>query len=192
LKRVKKYKCEISKDPDTSKFFYDKMYAPHIMRKYVVSDEFIYLEKFFRNGELLFVTLDGKRVCASLCGMRNDNYFSNRTAALDEDSVREGAMVAAFYFSILRAKELNAKAFHFGTSRPFLLDGVLRHKNSWGTKICESDLSKRFIYLRNVSFVQPFIYIEDKKLKIAIFSEDDKLIKEYANSGLDFNVIHML
>jgi hypothetical protein len=43
--------------------------------------------------------------------------------------------------------------------------------------------------LKNVLFEQPFIYIHGEKIKVAVLSEDDKLIKEYAGSGLEFDVI---
>lgn len=189
LKKVQKYKCEIASDHDALKFFYEKMYVPHMKRKYDVFENFVRLEQFFKNGELVFVTLDGKRVSAYMCGLINDVYLLSRTAALDESYIKEGALIAAYYFSILRAKEINAKSVNFGWSRPFLLDGVLRHKNKWGAKICEYKRTRRFIYLKNVPFQQPFIYTDGEELKIAVSSEDDKLIKEYANAGLEFNVI---
>lgn len=192
LKKVNKYKYEISNDPDALKFFYEKMYVPYAKIRY---GEFAYIlnfghiKKILRNGELVFVTFNGKRVCAYLCEIDGDGYICGKNGALDENVVREGAMVAAYYFSILRAKEIGKKTVHFGGSKPFLLDGVLRHKNQWGTRICESKVSKRLMCLKNVLFEQPFIYIEGDKFKVVVFSEDDKLIKEYANSGLEFNIV---
>jgi hypothetical protein len=191
LKKVHKYKCEISNDPEALKFFYEKIYVQYAKTRYgkfAHIENFSYLEKIFRNGELVFVTLNDDRVCAYLCGIDGEKYICSKNGALDESFVREGAMVAAYYFSILRAKEIGAKIVHFGGSKPFLSDGVLRHKNKWGTKICETGVSKRFVYLKNVLFEQPFIYIDDNKFKIAVFSEDDKFIKEYANSGIEFNI----
>jgi hypothetical protein len=188
LKKVHKYSYEISNDPDTLKFFYEKMYVHHIKIKYgdLAVDNFDNIRKIFKNGELVFVTLDGKRVSAYLNEMSGDTYILRRNGILDDSFAKEGAMVAAYYFSILRAKERDAKAVDFGGSKPFLLDGVLRHKNQWGTKICISKTAQRIIYLKNVLFEQPFIYIDGEELKIAIFSEDDKLIKEYSGSGLEF------
>jgi hypothetical protein len=195
LKKVNKYKYEISNDPDALKFFYEKMYVPYAKIRYgefAHIESFSYLKKIFRNGELVFVTFNGERVSAYLCEIDGDEYICGKNGALDESFVREGAMVAAYYFSILRAKEIGAKFVNFGGSKPFLLDGVLRHKNQWGTRICESKVSKRFVYLKNVLFEQPFVYVDGDKFKIAIFSDDDKLIKEYANSCSEFNVIKMV
>lgn len=188
LKKVHKYSYEISNDPDTLKFFYEKMYAPHIKRRYgdLAVDSFNNIRKIFKNGELVFITLNGERVSAYLNEMQDDTYILRRNGILDDSFLKEGAMVATYYFSILRAKERNAKVVDFGGSKPFLLDGVLRHKNQWGTKIYASKTAKRIIYLKNVLFKQPFIYIDGEEAKIAVFSEDDKLIKEYSGSGLEF------
>ena len=191
LKKVQKYNYEVSNDPDALKFFYEVMYVPHIKEKYgdLAVDSFHNVRKIFNNGELIFVTFDGRRVSAYLNEMVDSVYALRRNGILGDDFEKEGAMVAAYYFSILRAKERNAKAVDFGGSKPFLLDGVLRHKNKWGTKIYASDTVKRIIYLKNVLFEQPFIYIHGEKIKVAVLSEDDKLIKEYAGSGLEFDVI---
>ena len=191
LKRVSKYSYEITNDPDTLKFFYEKMYVPYIKRRYRDSaciESLDKIKKIFKNGELVFVTLDGERISADLNQLIDDTYFLRKGGVIDDSFIKKGATVANYYFSIMRAKEKNAKIVDLGLSRPFLLDGVLRHKNHWGARICESDRINRFFYSKNVLFKQPFIYIENKKLKAAIFSEDDKLIKEYANSGLEFNV----
>lgn len=191
LKKIQKFNYEISNDPDALKFWYEKMLAPHISKKYgdLAVDSFHNIKKIFKNGELVFVTFNGERVSAYLNMMRDDTYYLRKIGILDDKYTKEGAMVATYYFSILRAKERGAKAVNFGGSKPFLLDGVLRHKNKWGTKIHAAKTAKRIIYLKNVKFEQPFIYIDKEELKIAVFSEDDKLIKEYSGSGLEFNVI---
>jgi hypothetical protein len=193
LKRIRKYNYEISNDHEDLKFFYEKMYVPYAKIRYgdyAHIESFNNIEKIFKNGGLIiFVTLDGKRVSADLDQMIDDTYFLRKGGILDDSFIKKGALVAAYYFSILMAKEKNAKIVDLGRSRPFLLDGVLRHKNHWGSRICEDTKIKRFIYLKNVLFEQPFIYIDGEDLKVAIFSEDDKLIKEYAESGLEFNII---
>jgi len=193
LKRVRKYSYEISNDHRDLEFFYEKMYVPYAKRRYADSaqiESFCNIEKIFKNGMLVFVTFDGKRIAASLDQMIGDTYFLRKGGIIDDDFIKKGVSIASYYFSILRAKEVNAKIVDFGKSRPFLLDGVLRHKNHWGTKICEDSNIKRFIYLKNVIFEQPFIYFEDNKLKAAIFSDADSLIKEYAGSGLEFVIIN--
>lgn len=191
LKRVKKYRHEISNDYEDLKFFYKEMYVPHAKRRYgnyAHIENFYNIEKIFKNGGLVFITFEGERVAASLDQMIGDTYFLCKAGIINDDFIKKGALVASYYFSILRAKEVNAKIVDFGTSLPFLLDGVLRHKNNWGTRIVDDNNHKRFVYLKNVSFEQPFIYIEDKKLKTTVKSKDHKLVEEYSMSGLEFNI----
>ena len=192
LKKVHKYSYELSNDINMLKFFYEKMYVHHIKKKYGDSavEKFNNMEKIFKNGELVFVTLNGVYISAYLNEMSEDTYHCRQNGVLDDSFVKEGALVAAYYFSISRAKEMCAKKVDFGKSLPFLLGGVLRHKNQWGTIIRNDSKRDRVIYLKNVLFEQPFIYIDNGKLKAAVFSENDKLIKEYAGSGLEFNVIN--
>jgi hypothetical protein len=188
LKKVYKYSYEITKAPEALKFFYEKMHLPYIKKKYGAVEDFIYFKKFFRNGELLFVKLNGERISAAMCLIDKDVYRLHSSGVINENFIKDGALLATYYYSIVRAKEINAKIFDMGLSRPFLSDGVLRHKNQWGAKICEYKTTKRFIYMKNILFEQPFIFIDNGKLKAAMFSENDKFIKEYANSGLEFSI----
>ena len=192
LKKVDKYNFEISNDLDALKFFYEKMYVTHAKKKYgefAYVEHFNYLKKILRRGELIFIKLGGEYVSGALCEICNESYLLQNNGVIDESYIKEGALIATYYFPILRAKEINAKIVDFGGSKPFLSDGVLRHKNQWGARICMTEKSHRTFYLKNVLFDQPFIYIDRSKLKIAVLSEDDKLIREYANSGLEFSVI---
>ncbi len=192
LKRIRKYSFEITNDPVALKFFYEKMHVPHVKKKYGDSaniENFNILEKFLKNGELMFIKLNGENIAGELYEINGDVCYMRKKGVLDDSHVKDGALLAAYYFPILRAKEKNLKMVDLGGSKPFLLDGVLRHKNTWGARIFIDKMSKRVIYLKNILFEQPFIYIDNKKLKVDIFSENDKLIKEYAGSGLEFNII---
>ena len=191
LKKALKYDCDVSNDIDDLKFFYENMYVPYIKRVYGDSaqiEDFGDIEKIFNRGELLLIKLNDKYISAQLSEIDGDNYFLRKNGVLDESFVKEGALVATYYFGILRAKEINAKIVDFGQSRSFLSDGSLRHKSLWGTRICEDKNIKRIVYLRNI--FEPFIYIEDKKLKAIVFFFFFKLINEYSRSGLEFNIIN--
>ena len=191
IHKLKKYSFEVSNDLNDLKFFYEKMHIPHIKTKYnsaAYVENFNSVEKIFKNGELLLIKLNGEYVAGALCEINGNGYFLRKNGILDEKFIKEGALLTTYYFPIMRAKELKAKIVDFGQSRSFLQDGVLRHKSHWGTRICEDKKIKRIIYLRNI--FEPFIYIEDKKLKAVVLSENDILIKEYARSGLEFNIIH--
>lgn len=192
LKKVYKFSYDVHDDPNMLKYFYEKMHVPYIKKRYGDSayiEDFDTIEKMFKNGELLFIKLNDEYVSAQLTEIDGDKCFLRKNGVLDESFIEEGALVATYYFAIHRAKDINLKFVDFGQSRPFLSDGVLRHKSLWGTRICEDDTTrKRIIYSKNI-FEQPFICIEDKKLKAIVFSENDKLINEYTRSGLEFKVI---
>jgi len=193
LKKTNQFGCEIiSNDSDALKFFYEKLHVPYIKKRhgtYAYIENFDTIKKIYKKGEIVFATLNGERVAAYLCEINGDIYCCNRNGALDESFVKKGALVATYYFAILRAKKIDSKKVSFGKSRPFLSDGILRHKNQWGTKIYDDKTNKRFIYLKNVFFENPFIHIEDKKLIAVVFSENDKLMKEFGASGLEFNIV---
>jgi predicted N-acyltransferase len=189
LNKLKKYSYEINNDPEALKFFYEKMYAPYIMRKFGKVEDFIYLKKSLRKGELILIKQNDEYISGALCEIHDNTYYCQKNGIIDENFVKDGALLATYYFPILRAKELNLTTVDFGLSKPFLTDGVLWHKNLWGVSICEQENPKRFMYLKNILFEHPFIYIDDGKLKAIIFSENDSYIKSYANSGLEFNIV---
>lgn len=191
LRKMRKYNYEISNDIGKLKFFYEEMYLPYIKRRYgdyAYIKNFNNLEQILKNGELILIKLGGEYVSGALCEVSDNVYYCRKNGVLDESFIKEGALVATYYFSVLRAKEKDVKVVDFGQSRPFLSDGVLRHKSHWEAKILEDKTIDRIIYLRNI-FEQPFICIEDEKLKAIVFSKEDKLIKEYARSGLDFKIV---
>jgi len=191
LKKIKKYQYEVLTDLDSLKFFYEKMHVPYIRKRFANSAQiknFNEFKKTLKNGELLLIKNNEKYVSGVLCEMRNGVYFWLRVGALDESFVKEGALSAAYYFGILRAKEKNAKIIDFGMSRPFLSDGVLRHKRKWGARICEDKSLKRILYSKN-AIKDSFICIENKKLKAVLFSNKERFTAEYANWGLEFKIV---
>lgn len=91
LKRVRKFDSEISNDPDALKFFYEQMYLPHTKTRYgdLGIENFDNFEKIFKNGELVFVTLNGRRISADLNEMIGDTYFLRKGGLIDEDFVKK-------------------------------------------------------------------------------------------------------
>ncbi len=193
LRKISKYGFEVRTDPEALKFFYDEMYVPYAKKKYadgVLIESFNSLRKVFKKGELMFIKLNDKYISGSLGVMTGDVYTCWVFGVLDENYVKEGALFAIYYFEIQRAKERNTKIIDFGLSRPFLSDGVLRHKRQWGTRICEDKTINRIFYMKKVC-KEPFICMEDGKLRAVVFSENDPFIKEFATSGLEFKICHL-
>lgn len=191
FKKARKFHCEVLKDLYNLKYFYENMYVPYIKRRHTDSayiESFEYLERILKRGELLFIKLGDQYVAAGLYEIIDDTYVFSKVGVLDDFFVKEGALLATYYFGILRAKDINAKIVDLGQSRPLLSDGVLRHKRQMGARICEDKMVNRMFYLKNV-YRNPFICIEDEKLKAVVFSDKDKFIAEHSMSGLEFKII---
>lgn len=190
--KINYYRCEVLADYNALNFFYKKMHVPYLNRRFgdsAIIESFNNLVKrFLDKGELIFIKRDDIYVSAGLCEMSNGIYFCRKVGVLNESYVKEGALSAVYYFAILRAKKKNAKYFDLGLSRPFLSDGILWHKRNLGARICEDKTTNRIFYMKNAS-KHPFICIENKKLKAVVFSDNDKFIKEYAMSGLEFKIV---
>jgi hypothetical protein len=184
LKKITKlnYSYEIFNDPESLKIFYEKMHVPYIQKRYPKQADFKdldYYKKILKKGELIFVKRDDQYVAAVICYLKNNSYFWHSIGILDgnEDFVKDGALYALYYFSILRAKDKKAKMFDFGVARPFLSDGVLSHKKKWGAGLFLDRKIERVVYLKihnakrpaKVFAEQPFICIEKDKFKAVAF-----------------------
>jgi len=190
-KKMVQFQPEISTDMNDMKFFYEKIFTPYIKKRY--ENSFIDNYETFKRSliknpwELVLIKKNGLLVGGACCSLINDRYYWRINALTDELYLKEGAMAAIYYYSILRGKEKKAKIIDFGQSRPFLSDGVLKYKKKWGAKII-ADRSNRIVYLKNLND-EGLIIIEDKKLKALIFSEKKAMIKPYSNSGLELKIV---
>lgn len=216
LRKIRKFKYtyEISSDLSALKFFYERMYSPYIRKRYVEEaavNDFDEIKKIFKNGEILFIKSDDKYISAVLAERKNGHYFWHRVGVLDgnHDFVKKGALSATYYFAILRAKELNAQVIDFGHSRPYLSDGVLRHKRKWNAYIFQAQDIQRLIYMKinktknaaDVFSEQPFLCIENGNLKAVKFLNHDvkiadfdvkKFIDQYGAPGIaGFKIVDM-
>lgn len=202
LRKIRKfnYTYEVLTDLDSLTFFYERMHVPYIRSRFgdmAFINSFNEHKKMFKSGELIFVKYNNKIISGVLCENRNKKYFWRRVGVLDGDIsyIKKGALSATSYFAILRAKELKAEILDFGLSRPFLSDGVLRHKRKWGAGIYTT--TNRLMYLKsndgNFFDNQPFICIEGNKLKSVIFTDADiskeqsninEIIEKYGSPGI--------
>lgn len=189
--KIFQFYLEISTDSNEMKFFYEKIFIPYIKKRYknaLIDNYEIFKLNLIKNPwELLLIKKNGLLVGGACCSLINDRYYWRINALTDELYLKEGAMAAIYYYSILRAKEKKAKIIDFGQSRPFLSDGVLRYKKKWGAKIIP-DKSNRIVYLKNLK-TEGMIIVEDKKLKAIIFSGKNAKVKPYSNSGLELKIV---
>jgi len=189
--RLSAYEFEISKDPAVLKFFYEKMYLPYVSTRHdnPLIQDFSKFDYFLRkNGELLLVKKNGQPVGGAFCKIVGDTYHGTNTGLIDDRFLREDAMSAIYYFEILRAKERNARYLDFGESRPFLFDGILKHKKRWSARVAPNAENNYIYYLKNL-VREDLIILEDHQFKAISFSENDPSSSKYATAGVGIKVI---
>ncbi|GEM_PF-2606375 len=188
------FEYRVVRDEKWLRFFYRRMYLPHLEKHYgrlalVTSYEDI--ESRFRryDGEIFFVK-DGDRFVAGMILIYTEKgVVMDKVAVLDGDDrhLRSGASAALYYFCIQYLLPTKQKYFWLGGSRAFLNDGVLNYKQKWGLEV--HGRYRRFFFLWPVSYspaVQeflaqnPFIFLDKGQLAGAVFlrEQDDERQKD--------------
>jgi len=148
IKQLEKhdYSYEISTDIDKLKFFYYQMYLSYAYRRYGKSArcvDFNVMRSVFEKGKLILVKDSDEYISGFLVHIDKDTVTITCSGIMDgkTDYLRKHTGAARYCFSILWTKENGFKQLHFGFSRPFLNDGVLRYKRKWGATVrkCRSD-----------------------------------------------------
>jgi hypothetical protein len=189
-KKIIGFQVEISTDSRDIKNYYEKIYAPYILKRYA-NASIMGFEPFNeyllkKSGELLIIKKNGVPVGGACCVLIHNTYYWRINGLIDEHFLKEGAMAAIYYYSIQRAKERKALWIDFGLSRPFLSDGVLTYKRKWRTKIYR-DGRNHVVYLKNLK-KEGLIVLENKKLKVIVFSKNASL-HQYSDSGLESKLV---
>jgi hypothetical protein len=142
----------ISHSMEDFDLFYDRMYVPHIRRRYGLLadiDDREDMRRVFGSGLLLFVLSDGKPVAGALSVVSNNQLMFRRTGVLDGDEshVRGGAQTALYYFQLRHAVDQGFDALDTMKSAPFLNDGVFLHKADWGARSVRDEEAERAVFL---------------------------------------------
>jgi hypothetical protein len=123
--------------------FYDRMYVPFIRQRHgaesVVSNR-SRLRRCFRQGGVLWVLQDGKRVAGVIVRNRRPTLDLVVLGTADGDlaAARAGAVFALDYFAFEHARALGCTAVDFGGSHPSPSDGLLLSKARWGVRMVAS------------------------------------------------------
>ncbi len=189
MRQIKKsdFRYTISKDPFDFKFFYNNMYLPYLSQRHGNLGLEISLEimkRSFNNGELLMIK-DGQEIIA---GVLIDYKVMNGIPRLvqlgilrgDFNYVNKGALTAIYYYTIEYLKKRNHKKFSVGYARPFIYDGLTKHKLYWGANIvCETSQAFLLCILSHKKSLKtflsdnPFICKDRNGLSLATFSKGD-------------------
>jgi hypothetical protein len=196
---------EVTRDPKAFEYFYSNMYLPYIKNRYGNRAFSMSHEDMVGKlgcSELFFLTVRGERVAGDILLYEGGRPRAWSTGVKDGDPsyVKAGAMKALGYLRSQYLAKRGYKTLHMGGSRPFLLDGVLRHKRELRVRIC--DHTKRYFSLGltedsvgAAAFVanNPFIYESQGAYRGALFIDPDlplsperlrELYDEYHMEGL--------
>jgi hypothetical protein len=171
-RRVKKegFDWRISTDPGDFDTFYYDMYLPTARKQFgdlAIIESYEELKSIFLNGLLLLVTENGSPVAGELRFFQDKALVGYRLGVLngDQSYVKRGAQSAIYYFGIRFALERSSDLVDMMLSRPFLEDGVYRHKREWGATVSHYD-----------SRTWAFFFILDRGHKTARLFEMNPLI----------------
>lgn len=171
----------VTTDSDAFDDFYHHMYVPHISQAH--GDSAVVMaygpkRQEFQACELLLVEREGEAISGILLTYPKDGprLWSLGVRNGDHTLVREGAIGALFYFASSYLSEKGFPQVHFGFSRPFLRDGVLRFKKKWNIRFCDTDALGVKVQIHSITagvkrFLanNPFVYLDDNGFTGAVF-----------------------
>ena len=166
---------KFSQNPSELDYFYKKMYLPYVENRF--GDKvggaapFKKLRKWFRNGEILFITQDSQLIGGQIIKYRNGEARMCVLGVLDGNFsfVRMGAIGALYHYSLERMKERGYCYVNVGGTSPVLSDGVARFKISLGAEVIRKKtkytiklvLRKNSQTMRDFLAQNPFIFSKD-------------------------------
>ncbi len=206
--RRQNYSYEMTQDPAKFEYFYHQMYLPYATKRYeklAFIIGFREMERAFKKGQLLLVKRGDDYIAGNILKMDHDTVFSVSLGIKKGkiEYLKEGALIACNYFTILWAKEKGYKWYDIGHSIPFFKDGLFNYKKRWGMGIKLSTRVRTVFGMKVCNFQQgvqnflknnPFIFIDQEKLKGCIFIDENhlvtleevqSLVKTYSIPGLD-------
>jgi hypothetical protein len=206
-RKIKKYDLHpvITKDPDSFDNFYHFMYLPYMTKRFgnkASISEYALLKRLMESGELLFVNQGQESIAGMLIdyegGIPRLLVLGIKDA--DPNYISQGAGGAAYQFAIQYIKERGYPSLSLGSTRAFINDGVLQHKEKWGIKVSNSKNVVFQLYPQSFnpavkSFLvnNPFICIHASKLTETIFTggennldagEKEDIFKKYQLNGI--------
>jgi hypothetical protein len=210
--RRQNYSYEMTQDPAKFEYFYHQMYLPYATKRYeelAFIIGFREMERAFKKGQLLLIKRGDDYIAGNILKMDDNTVFSVSLGIKEGEIkyLKEGALIACNYFTILWAKEKGYKWFDIGHSIPFFKDGLFNHKKRWGMGIRLSTRVRTVFGMKTCNFRQgvqnflennPLIFIDREKLKGLILvdqnhplslEEVQSLVKTYSIPGLDCLVI---
>ena len=210
--RKHKYSHEITHDPAKFEHFYYHMYLPYISKRFgrlALLKGFRSMKLIFEKGRLLLVKQGTDYIAGNIIVAHNESAFPSFFGVKEGniEYLKQGALAAVYYFTILWTKERGYEWCDFGHCRPFFNDGVFCYKKRWGMEIRRSKRNRNVFAMKICNFNRggqdfltknPFVFTNQGKLKGLILATQDhpltpeevrSLFETYYIPGLDCLVI---
>jgi len=187
------YSFEMTKEPGKFEYFYYQMYLPYVTKRYkelAFVTAFRDMERAFKKGQLLLIRKGSDYVAGNILTVDQDTVLSVSLGIKDGEirHLREGALIACNYFTILWAKEKGYRWLDLGHSIPFFKDGLFSYKKSLGMGIKRSPRVRTVFGMKICNFhrgVQnfleknPFIFIaQEKPMALIVIDQNHPLTLE--------------
>lgn len=207
IRRIRKNKLtfEVTNDETDFEEFYQKMYIPYITS--VHGDQaslttYDDMKNHFAECDLIIVEKDKEKMGGMLIRYENEmpRLWSIGVTNARVDYLKAGVIGALYYFSVIHLKGQGHDTVHYGATRAFLNDGVLRYKKKWGVQIANPPNKVFLIRIESVSpklkaffLNNPFIHLKEGTLQGAVFidsteppsdTEIQRFGKDYFLKGL--------
>ena len=154
IRRIRKYDLtyEISTDKKMFDFFNERFYIPYMKNRHgneAFIEDLETLWKSYEHPMIMIVKEKGNISCMTFMRITKEILYLKRTGLIDgnEDYLSHGVIGACYYFGILEGLKLGCKYVDLGGSRPFLNDGLTRHKKGIGGEFeVNLDPSKEYLW----------------------------------------------
>jgi hypothetical protein len=181
LRRIRKYGYgyEISTAREAFDRFYSEMYLPFIPDRFGEGTRVVgprLMRRFFEGGVLLLVKRGGEPVAGNIIVLAGGEALSLVAGLRRGDPVllKQSALAAGYYFTLLWAEARRLRRVNFGGCRPLLKDGLVYFKKSWGMSVAPSGSARNVYGLglvrpspAAIDFLErnPFIRLQGSRLR---------------------------
>jgi hypothetical protein len=173
------------------------MYLPYITWKYKELEKIISFDAMrhfaLRGSNLLLVQLHDDDIFGGIYEIEKDKIITQYAGIKQGkfDHLQQGIITLSYYFLISIAQSHHIKTIDFGTSPPFLHDGLNRYKRGWRMQIVKTKPVFSTIFAIKInnskesilSFFQknPFFYYKNQTISLAyqISQHEDKTRKKH-------------
>lgn len=131
---------KISHSPKDLDRFYHQMLVPTTQQRHqhrAIIEPYSYYEEMFKSSFLMFLSLDGEEVAATLCSAKNGVFHYKCIGNPDGnvELMKHDVNTAMYWYMIQHAFDLGMQQMNFEGSFAWVTDGVFKYKRRWGAEV---------------------------------------------------------